>query len=275
MARRRNVNFPLLKLTLKNNWFIWVIFTAIMLGYLVMIIMIYDPESMLAMETALAMIPEGLSAAVGMDKIPVDLTDFAANYFYGFLVQLFLLFHVIILPLRLVVSEVDNGSMAYLLSTKVSRTVVISTKAIYLAFSLLAMVMVMTLIATLISLVVFPGELDLPAFISLNFATFLVALTMASIVFFFSSIMDQTMHATIPGAGILILFFIFSLVARYGHSEGFYGVLANLSIFRFLQARAIISGEINMWINNSFLLLIIIGFLSAGIYRFSKRDLPL
>jgi ABC-2 type transport system permease protein len=269
------VNYALLKLTIRNNWLLWLIFTAITLGYLVMIIMIYDPEGMQAIEAALEMIPEGLSAAVGMDKVPVNLTDFAANYFYGFLIQLFLLVNVIILPIRLVVSEVDNGSMAYLLSTKVSRLVVISTKALYLALSLLAMIVVMTLTATVISIVKFPGELNIPAFISLNLATFLTALAMASIVFFFSSIMDQSIQATIPGAGILILFFIFSLVARFGHSEGFYGVLDNLSIFRFLQARAIISGEINMWFNNSILLLIVVGFLGAGIYRFSNRDLPL
>jgi ABC-2 type transport system permease protein len=245
------------------------------MGYLMLIVMIYDPESMQAIEAAIEAIPEGMAAAVGMDTIPVDITDFIANYFYGFLVQLFLLVHVIILPIRLVVSEVDNGSMAYLLSTKVSRRAVVSTKAIYMALSLFAMITVMTLVATVVSVSMFPGDLDITAFISLNVTTFLVALAMASIVFFFSSIMDQSVQATIPGAGILILFFVFSLVARYGHSEGFYGILANLSIFRFLQARAIISGEINMWINNLVLLLIIIGFIGAGIYRFSKRDLPL
>lgn len=269
------MNFPLFKLTFKNNWILWLIFTLITMGYLMLIVAIYNPETMVQIETAIDMVPAGLAAAVGMDKIPVDITDFVANYFYGFLVQLFLLVHVIILPIRLVVSEVDNGSMAYLLSTKVSRRVVISTKAIYMALSLFAMIAVMTLVATIASVSMFPGDLDIPAFLSLNFATFLVALAMASIVFFFSSIMDQSMHAVVPGAGILVLFFIFSLVARYGHSEGFYGVLANLSIFRFLQSRAIISGEINMWLNNLSLLLIIIGFLCAGIYRFSKRDLPL
>lgn len=269
------MNFPLFKLTAKNNWILWLIFTVLTMGYLMLIVMIYNPETMQQIEAAINMVPEGLAAAVGMDSIPVDITDFIANYFYGFLVQLFLLVHVIILPIRLVVSEVDNGSMAYLLSTKVSRRVVISTKAIYMVLSLFAMVAVMTLVATIASVSMFPGDLDILAFMSLNFTTFLVALAMASIVFFFSSIMNQSMHAIVAGAGILVLFFVLSLVARYGHSEGFYAVLGNLSIFRFLQARAIISGEINMWINNSILVLIVVGFLVAGIYRFSKRDLPL
>jgi len=269
------VNLPVFKLTLKQNWLLWLIFTAITLGYLMMIVMIYDPAGMEAIEAALNAIPESMAAAVGMDTVPTTLTDFIANYFYGFLIQLFLLVHVILLPLRLVVREVDDGSMAYLLSTKVSRFTVVSTKAIYMALSLLAMVAVMVLVATGVSAVVFPGELDVPAFLALNTSAFLLALAMGSIVFFFSCVMDQSMQATVPGAGLLVLFFITSLVARYGHGRGFYGVLEKLSIFHLLPSRDIVNGDVNLWLNNGALLLIALAFLGAGIYRFTKRDLPL
>lgn len=269
------MSFSLFKITVKNNWAIWLIFTLIMLGYLMLILTMYNPENMQYLEAAIEMVSPELAAAVGMDEIPVNLTDFAANYFYRFLVQLFLLPHVIILAVRLVVKEVDNGSMAYLLSTRVSRITVIATKAFYMAVSLFAMMAVVTLIAVASCMSMFPGQLDISAFLSLNFATFLTALTMASIVFFFSSIMDQSIHAVIPGAGILLMFFILSLLGRLGHFEGIYAVLGDLSIFRFLQARAIINGEINMWINNSVLAGLSGIFLGAGIFRFSKRDLPL
>ena len=270
------MNFPMFKLALKNNWALWLIFTVITVAYLLLIIAMYDPENMQSIEAAIEMAPAGLAAAVGMDRIPVNLTDFAANYFYRFLVQIFLIIHVTILPIRLVVKQVDDGTMSYLLSTKVSRFKVIFTKAMYMIISLFAMSVVLTGIAILVSVTKFPvGELDIFAFLSLNLATFLVATAMAAIVFFFSSIMNQTSHATFSGAGILLIFFIFSLIEKIGHGKGFYGLLGKFSIFRFLQAREIVAGEINMYVNDSWLLLIIAVFLGMGIYFFSKRDLPL
>lgn len=269
------MNFTLFKLTIKNNIFIWVIFTAITLGYLMLIIGMYNPESMEYFEIALKMVPADVAAAVGMDKVPTSLVDFAANYFYGFLIQLFLLVHVSILPIRLVVKEVDDGSMGYLLSTKVSRVEVIFTKALYLGSSLLAMVVVLTLAAMFVSAVFFPGYMDHSAFISLNITTFLVALAMAAIVFYFSSIFDQSYQAIYSGVGILVTFFIMSLVARYGHFKGFYGILGNISIFRFLDSRAIINGDVNMLLNNGILVVIIFSLFSASVIQFSRRDLPL
>lgn len=269
------MNIPFFLSTIKTNWKLLVIFTVITLAYLIMILGMYDPENLKQIAAAIEMAPPALAAAVGMDVIPTTLTDFIANYFYRFLIQLFLIVHVIILPIRLVAKYVDSGSMSYLLSTPNSRIKIATTQMIYLTLSLFVMAIVITGIALLFCQSRFPGDLDVPAFLSLNFATFLVSLAMGAVVFFFSCLMNEVKSAAAWGTGILVVFFVLSLVGKYGHSEGFYGVLERFSIFHLLRARAIVQGEVNMVANNTILLAIILIFFGGSVLVFKKKDLPL
>ena len=268
------MSLPLLKFTLKSNWLTLVLFTVLMVGYLLLILGMYDEEIIQTLEAIVEMYPPGMLAAVGMDRIPANLTDFAASYFYDFLVQLLLLIHVIILPLRLVVKHVDKGSMSYLLCTPNSRVKIAGTQAAYLVLHLGVMMIVVTALAVAFSQSLSPGALDIPAFFYLNLATYFNAVAMASIVFFFSCTWNSTMYAAATGSAALVLFFVLSTIGRFGHQQGVYGIISSISIFRLLQARAIINGQINMWVNDLVLLLIISGFIGAGIVVFKRKDLP-
>ncbi|MCG6920782.1 MAG: ABC transporter permease [Acidobacteria bacterium] len=269
------MNLALFRASLRSNWVLLLVFTVISTAYLVMILSMFDEEHLKQIKGAIEMAPPALSAAVGMDVIPTTLTDFAANYFYGFLVQLFLIVHVLILPARLVVRHVDRGSMSYLLSTPNSRTTIAWTQAVYMAASLAVMAVVMTTTALAFSESQFPGVMDVPAFLSLNLATFLVSLAMAAVSFFFSCIWSETKHAVGCSTAVLVSFFVLTLVGRYGHHEGFYGVAGKVSIFQLLPARAIVSGETNMLVNDGILIVLIAVFVVGGVYAFSRRDLPL
>jgi ABC-2 type transport system permease protein len=268
------MSFPLFKFTLKSNWLILLIFTVLMVGYLVLILSMYDEEIILTLEAIVEMYPPGMLAAVGMDQLPESLTDFAASYYYDFLVQLLLLVHVILLPIRLVVKHVDNGSMSYLLSTPNSRVKIVTTQALYIVLHLGAMMIVVTAVAIVFSQSFSPGALDIPAFLSLNLATYLTAVALASIVFFFSCAWNSTVHAAGTASAVIVLFFVFSMIGRFGHHEGIYRLISLISIFRFLQARAIINGQINMWVNNAVLLVIAAGSIGAGILVFKRKDMP-
>jgi ABC-2 type transport system permease protein len=122
-----------------------------MVGYLVLILSMYDEEIIETLEAIVEMYPPGMLAAEGMDRIPGNLTDFAASYYCDFPVQLLLLVHVIILPIRLVVKHIDNGSMSYLLPPPTSRVKIVAIQAIYLALSLGVMMFIVTA-ATILSL---------------------------------------------------------------------------------------------------------------------------
>ena len=196
----------------------------IMVGYLVLILSIYEQDIIQTIEATTKMYPPGMIAAVGMDKIPLNLADFAASYFYDFPFQMLLLVHVIMLPIRLVAKHVDNGSMSYLLSTPNSRVKIVVTQATYMTLRLGIMMIVVTALAVLFSQALSPGALDFPAFLSLNLAAYLTALAMASIVFFFSCFWNSTIYAIGTRSAVLLLFFIFSTIGRFGHHEGFTGL---------------------------------------------------
>ena len=268
------MSLPLFKFSLKSNWLILLIFTVLMVGYLLLILSMYDEEIVQTLEAIVEMYPPGMLAAVGMDRIPADLTDFAASYFYDFLVQLLLLVHVIILPIRLVVKHVDNGSMSYLLCTPNSRVKIAVTQAAYMVLHLGIMMVALTGLAVAFSHALSPGALDIPAFLWLNLATYLTALAMASIVFFFSCTWNSTMYAAAAGSAALVLFFVLSTIGRFGHHQGVYGIISSISIFRLLQARAIISGQVDMWANDLILLSIVSLFIAAAVIVFKRKDLP-
>jgi ABC-2 type transport system permease protein len=265
----------LFRATFRSNWVLVVVFTVLSTAYLVMILSMFNPENLEAIAASIEAAPPALAAAVGMDVIPTTLTDFAANYFYRFLVQLFLLVHVIILPLRLMVRHVDRGSMGYLLSTPNSRAGIAGTQAAYMVASLAVMAAVLTAAALAFARATSLGAMDVAAFLSLNLATFLLSVAMASITFFCSCLWNETRWAAGVSTAVLVTFFVLSLIGRYGHDQGLYGVASRFSIFRLLRARAIVGGDVNMLVNDELLVLIAALGIGGGIAVFRRRDLPL
>ena len=269
------MNIALLRSSIHANWWLLLIFTAVSIGYLLLILGMYDEGNMQFIQASVEALPPGLSAAVGMDTVPTSLTDFAADYFYGFLVQLVLTLHVVILPIRLVVSFVDRGAMSYLLSTPNSRSKVAGTQAVYLVVSVTVMAVVLTSVATAFCAAVHPGLLEFGAFVKLNFTVLLLSIALGAIVFFFSCTFNETKTAIGVSAAVLVGFFVISVIARIGHGEGVYGIIDRFSIYYLLKSRAIVNGEVNLWLNNGLLALIAAAGLGGGVLVFSKRDLPL
>lgn len=269
------MNLALFRSALKSNWLLILIFSIVSLLYLILFVSIYDPEILETMEVALGMIPAEITATVGMDTIPVSLTDFLAAYFYNFILYLFLVIHTIILPVRLIVRYVDRGSMSYLLSTPNSRLKISITMVVYIASSLAVMILIMTVITIIYSALVQPNALDIPAFLSLNFTTYLVALAMASISFFFSCLCNNMKYATGFNTAIIAGFFIFELIGKFGQHAGIYTVVESVSIFQLLRSREIVAGIINMALNNGILILIIAVVMSGALLVFKNKDLPL
>jgi len=269
------MNVALLKATVRANWWILAIFTVVSVMYLLLILGMYNEGNMQFIESNVRSLPPGLSAAVGMDTVPTSLTDFAATYYYRFLVQLFLTVHMAIVPIRLVVSYVDRGAMGYLLSTPNSRTTVVGTQAVYLVAGLAVLAIVLTSVGVLFCAVVQPGLLDLGAFVKLNFAIFLLSVALGAVTFFFSCTFNEAKGAIVASAAVLVGFFIISVIARIGHGQGVYGIIDHFSIYYLVKARAIAEGEANLWFSNGLLALIGTAGIGGGLFVFARKDLAL
>jgi len=64
------MSFALFLSSLRSNWWLLLIFTAVSLGYLLLILGMYDEGNMQFIEASVKALPPGLSAAVGMDTSP-------------------------------------------------------------------------------------------------------------------------------------------------------------------------------------------------------------
>ncbi len=266
------MSFSLFKAAAKSNWSLFVIFLAVLLLYMVMILWMYDPESIEAMNQYVQALPQGMMEAFGYDALATDLISFIAIYFYGFLITMFPLIYCIILANRLVAVLVDRGSMAYLLATPNTRVKVVTTQGIYLASSVTLLLAINAAVGIGLSEAKFPGEMDIPVFIQLNIVTILLTLAISSICFFFSCIVNESKYSLAFGGGIPILFFIINMLKNIGGSSEW---LKYLTLYALFDAPAIIAGEPDIVLIISTFAAITIILYSLGIIIFSRRNLYL
>lgn len=105
---------------------------------------------------------------VGMQAGSSSLGGFLINYLYGFLLLLLPLVFSILAANRLVARWVDTGSMAYLLVSPNTRARVARTQALVLIAGGTLLTAYCTALAVGCAAAMFPGELDVPAYLVVN-----------------------------------------------------------------------------------------------------------
>jgi ABC-2 type transport system permease protein len=266
------VSFSLFKTTAKSNWVIFMIFLAIMLMYMTVIIGMYDPDSIEAMNQYIEAMPQGMMEAFGYSGSATSLLTFIALYYYGFIAIIFPLIYCIILANRLVAAHVDRGSMAYLLASPNTRVKIVSTQGFFMASSVTALLLLITAAGIGFSEFLFPGEMKISAFISLNLVTILLTLAISSICFFFSCIFNEAKYSLALGAGIPLIFFIINMLRNIGGSPEW---LKYLTLYSLFDASAIVTGEQTVTLASLNFAAMAIILYSAGIFIFSRRNLYL
>ncbi len=266
------MSFPLFRATLKANWVIAMIFALLLCMYLGSIISLYDPASSQALEDMLKLFPEALAKAMGISDLPKDLTGFLGNSFYGMLVFLLPLIYIAVMGNRLMAKYVDNGSMAYFLSTPNTRGRIALTQGIYFIAGIFALFLVLTMAGIGICQAVYPGHLDMPSFLLLNFCAFLLTCAISAISWFFSCAFSDVKYSLAFGAGIPVLFFMLNVLG--GMQDGM-GWAASLSLYGIFDASAILTGSANILQMCLLFAGITLTLYAAGILIFKKKSLPL
>ena len=132
------------KQTLKANLKLWIIFTVITAALLGILIAVFEPST--------------ISGVTNMVE-GTPLADLLKNTtFLGMLSSTFFTLQGVLLPIvyiimtanSLIASQVDRGSMAYLLSTPTKRSTVVITQAVYLIVALVAMLAIVTLVGVFV-----------------------------------------------------------------------------------------------------------------------------
>lgn len=266
------ISLPLLRVNIKYNYVLWLIFVGILTLYFVIIVNLYNPATIEVMKDMLSALPPQLVDAMKFTIPDSSLAGFLAGYFYGFLILLFPLIYTVVLADRMIAKLVDHGSMAFLLATPNSRVKIAFTQAIFLIGTIILLLVFLTIVGLFVCEGLYPGMLNIPIFLSINIGVILLYFALSSIGFFASCLFNQSKHSLAIGGGIPVTFFLLHLLS--GASKEVSG-LKYLTLNTLFDPIEIIARNSN--VIPSFFALAIIGLIlySGGIYIFSKKDLPL
>lgn len=199
------------------------------------------------------------------------LIAFVANQYFGNFALIFAMIYSIIIGNKLIADQVDKGSMAYHLSTPITRTQYTFTSAIYFVSSLLVMFGLVFVVGYGVAELVQPGELPVKEFFILTVGSLLLHLAVSGITFFASCLFNRSSNSLALGAGLTVFFYAANLLSGMSDSLEF---LKSATIISLFDTNAIIQ---NQSYGGQFVLLAMLTFTLyfIGIIVFKRKDLPL
>lgn len=265
------ISATLLKKEIKSNWILLVIFLAVLSVYGSMITMMFDPKLGDSLNMMAESMPE-LFSAFGMADVGETLLEFVTNYLYGMLYVAFPCVFLIILSNRLIVKYVDNGSMAYLLSGPLKRRKMVFTQGFFLILCLIIMVVYITALILIVSEVLFPGELDIEAFIRVNIGLLGLLIFFGGACFCASCFCNESKLSSTISTAVVVYSILLQMIAQVGEKFENLKYATPLTLF---DISGLSSGDTQAWIMCLILYITGIILVTTGMIRFSKRDLPL
>lgn len=206
------MNNTLFQSTLKRNIKLFTAFTTLILFYSLVIMSMYKPNGESSPWKAL---PEDMKVAFGMGSGMGGLDVFMASGFYGVTFVLFMMIYCILVANQLISHLVDQGSMAYLLSTPVSRSRIAITQASVLVVNLFIITLLTTIVGFLGSQVMFKDvELNAVTFIQINMMGFLLFFFISGYSFLFSCLFNSGKRTLSVSALISVVFYGIHLVSN-------------------------------------------------------------
>ena len=265
------MNRALFVRSLKSISKIWLVFSAVLSMYIILITMMYNPE----MNEGLNMLVEsmgGLMGMFGMHPGAITLSSFLINYLYGMLLLIFPMVFSIMAANKLIARRVDSGSMAYLLASPNSRVKVALTQGAALLTGVALMVIYCTALTFISSAAMFPGELENGPWLGLNAGLLCLHICLAGFCFFASCLFNESGHAIALGAGVPVLCYLLQMIAQMGEK---FENLKYATVFTLFDPSGLLAQESGAIGGAAILLVLGVGFFAGGVAVFNKRDLPL
>jgi len=265
------MSLPLLKASLKSNLKMLGLFMTIMVFYLSMIVIMYDPQLINSMEAMLELLPEQLINALGFEISVFTYNGFLASYYYGMLAVGFPTILTVIVVYRGIGKLVDNKSMAYLLSTPNARTTIALTQAVAIVITLGLLFTGVVVAGIVFSEMLFPGALEITSFLLINIGALLYFFALSGIAYNFSVLFNDSKYSLLFCTAIPVASLLAHMLGQLG---GDLEIFRSFTLMTLFDANAMLSSNYN-----SFPLFILLGIGLAGyalaIVIFKRRNLPL
>ena len=240
-------NKALFKLEWKSNYKILVIFCLILTMYTTMMLAMYDPKLGTALETFAKSMPE-IMAMVGMSGTPTTLIDFLSTYLYGLI--------MIVFPL---IFGVERRSVWF-------------TQMLVIITNLFVLIAFCTGLGLGCSALMFPGDLDIGAYLVLNLGVFILQLTLTGICYMCSCIFNEYRLASLFGAGIPIVFIMIQMLSNMqGSMEG----LKFATLLTLFDPQKLINGNNEGYLMLGGLLVVMIVCYGVGGIIFDRKSMSL
>ncbi|MCR5706057.1 MAG: ABC transporter permease [Acholeplasmatales bacterium] len=243
------MNKSLFVQSIKANWKIWLVVTLVM--------------SLLVAQFC------------AMEEGVMNLTT---EVFYGLMSVIIPTIYVVVTANNLLARQVDDGSMAYVLSSPIKRRDVAITQIIFLVSSIFITFLITFLTHILISAAVGSDSLSYAQILYLNVSSFVTVLAMGGICFMFSGIFNRSKYSIGAGGMLSVFFILMSMMAMFGGLAPAMSALANFKYFTIItlcDKASILDGSL-VWLAEAAVLVGISAVTyTVGSLWFNKKNLPL
>ena len=237
------------------------------------------------------------SSAGLLDKLPENvsksLTELGDLNIYSLVIgEIFYRIAGLLLPMifvimcsnNLISSQVDSGSMAYVLSTPTKRRTVTLTQITYLVSSIFIMCCLTTITSVACLAIVKTSEITLTysQILLFNLGLFITLFAISGICFLSSCWFNRSKRAMAVGGGISMFFLVATILGLFGskvmpsairiEAMNYFNYVSIITLF---DTMSIIDGSLTFLWKWAVLLVIGIATYVVGVIKFNKKDLPL
>ncbi|TCN25185.1 ABC transporter permease subunit [Mesobacillus foraminis] len=268
------MNLALYKAMMKSHSKLLITYSCSVFLYLYLLVMTFPmfAESQ-QLNDVLKGLPESVQVAFGIQGNLSNVNDYMAMNFYNSLYLYILMAYAILTAIQLVSRFVDRGSMAYLLSSPVSRVQVINTQAMVLITGLFV-VNLFTYFGGYLGVLSFTDKngFDMSIFTQMNLIVMLIFLVISAYSFLFSCLFNEEKLAMGASFGITILFYSLDLASKLSEEIDW---LKYFTIFSLYQPQKISQGDYNVLSTSMILSIVAIVLFILSASLFKRRDLTL
>ncbi|APH05756.1 ABC transporter permease subunit [Bacillus weihaiensis] len=269
------MNLSLYKQMMKSNLHLFLsfgigsaIYVALMTSLFPMI-----AENTEEIDEFIKLFPESLKQGLGLESLGSYGQFISAEYF-GLLFPIILGVFCVMVTTQLLAKLVDQGSMAYLLSTRVTRSQVALTQAVVFISGLI-LIMLFTFLGGLGAgklLLDDQYQIGIELFFQLNIVGFLLFFAVGGYSFFISSLVNDQKLALGLSGGLTFLFFGLDMIGKLSTE---FEWIRKISLFSLYEPNKIAGGDLG--IIGSSITLFLIGVLTfvGAVLVFKRRNLPL
>lgn len=217
----------------------------------------------------------------------MDMTTMLNQMYFTVIGLLPILIYVVIVANGLLASQVDSGSLAYVLSTPIKRKAVTITQTVFMIivpFVMLTLVCISRIVTTKI----FYGEVNVQKIATLYFGMYLLIEAIGSICFLGSCLFDLSRKSTAFGGGFTVWFFLASLLGMFGmdnmvdvgmgvESLGIFNKLTLIGLYDIQSISTVGTDNFDTAFVPKLCVLAAVAVCcyTVGSVRFCKKDLPL